>query len=102
MVAVAQRQTLRIGGLWRRMYYVYILQSTKDENLYTGFTEDLRKRLIDHNEGLNTSTKYRRPLKLIYYEAYTSETDARQREKFLKSGRGHEVLYKQLKQTLEK
>lgn len=64
------------------MYYVYILQSD--------------------NEGFNTSTKYRRPLKLIYYEAYTSETDARQREKFLKSGRGHEVLYKQIKQTLEK
>lgn len=84
------------------MYYVYILRSEKDNQLYIGFTTDLRIRVQQHNLGLNQSTKSRKPFVLIYYEAYTSERDARFREIFLKSGRGHEVLYKQLKQTLGK
>ncbi len=82
------------------MFYVYILKSLKDNNLYTGFTSDLKKRIEFHNQGLNTSTKYRRPLKLIYYEAYLNETDARKRELFLKSGRGREVLKQQLENSL--
>lgn len=82
------------------MYYVYILESQKDKDLYIGFTEDLKKRVVAHNDGLNTSTAYRRPLSLIYYEGYSSAVDARKREKFLKSGRGHEVIYKQLEDTL--
>lgn len=84
-----------------KMFYVYVLKSTKDEKLYIGFTKDLKERIRFHNLGINRSTKYRRPLKLLYYEGYISEKDAREREKFLKSGRGHEVLYKQLKNTLE-
>ncbi len=83
------------------MYYVYILKSEKDHNLYIGFTGDLKQRLEFHNQGLNQSTAKRRPLKLIYYEGYLSEKDARAREKFLKSGRGHEVLYKQLVESLK-
>lgn len=83
------------------MFYVYVLKSDKDGNLYIGFTKDLKSRMGHHNEGLNTSTKKRRPLTLIYYECYVSEKDARKREIFLKSGRGHEVLYKQLEDTLE-
>lgn len=82
------------------MFYTYILKSEKDNNLYIGFTSDLRKRIEFHNQGLNKSTAYRRPLKLIYYEGYISENDARKRELFLKSGRGHEILYKQLEDTL--
>lgn len=82
------------------MFYVYVLKSEKDGKLYVGFTTDLKERVKFHNLGLNKSTSYRRPLKLIYYECYLSEQDARAREKFLKSGRGHEVLYKQLKNTL--
>ena len=83
------------------MYYVYILKSEVDGKLYTGFTKDLKKRISNHNEGLNTSTSYRRPFSLVYYEAYLSEKDARHRELFLKSGRGHEVLQKQLEDTLK-
>jgi putative endonuclease len=83
------------------MYYVYILKSGKDNNLYIGFTADLRQRLEFHNQGFNQSTAKRRPLKLIYYEGYLSEKDARGRERFLKSGRGHEVLYKQLVESLK-
>ena len=94
-------ETLQFGGLWSRMFYVYVLKSGKDGKLYIGFTEDLKKRLEVHDLGLNDSTAYRRPLRLIYYEGYLCEKDARMREKFLKSGRGHEVLYIQLKDTLK-
>jgi putative endonuclease len=48
------------------MFYVYILHSEKDNNLYTGYTNDIKRRLSQHNYGEVNSTKYRRPLKLIY------------------------------------
>ena len=66
------------------MFYAYLLRSKKDNKLYIGYTNDLRRRLREHNSGKNKSTKYRRPLELIYYEAYKSEQDARRREKNLK------------------
>ena len=66
------------------MFFVYILKSKKDRNLYTGSTNDLKKRFMQHNNGLVFSTKSRRPLELIYYESYKSEIDARKREKNLK------------------
>jgi len=66
------------------MYYVYILKSKKDNLLYTGSANDLKKRFILHNSGKVSSTKNRIPLELIYYEAYKSEKDARSREQKLK------------------
>ncbi|MEK7503446.1 MAG: GIY-YIG nuclease family protein [Patescibacteria group bacterium] len=66
------------------MFFVYFLKSGKDKNLYIGCTSDLRKRFKEHNSGLVRSTKPRRPWCLIYYEAYTSEQDAFQREHNLK------------------
>ena len=78
------------------MYYVYVLQSEKDLKLYIGFSSNLRKRVENHNLGLNISTKNRRPFKLIYYEAYLCDRDARDKEKFYKSGRGYEILHKTL------
>lgn len=84
------------------MYYVYILRSRKDENLYTGFTSDLRRRLREHREGNTPSTKDRRPLELIYYEAYLLEEDARAREIYLKTSMGKRVIKKQLRNYLEK
>ena len=66
------------------MYYIYLIKSKKDNRLYIGLTNDLRKRLAEHNQGLNKSTQYRRPLRLIYYEAYSSLKDAQIREKKLK------------------
>ena len=66
------------------MYYVYLLRSKKDNKLYIGLTHNLIKRFTEHNQGLNKSTKYRRPLFLIYYEAYSSLKDAQIREKKLK------------------
>jgi len=55
------------------MFYVYVLQSLKDGNLYIGKTKDLRKRLKKHLNAEVPSTKYRLPLKLVYYEAYTNK-----------------------------
>jgi len=66
------------------MYFVYILKSKVDGNLYVGSTNNLKKRLSEHNHGINKSTRYRIPLVLVYYEAYITEADARMREKKLK------------------
>jgi len=84
------------------MYYVYVLQSQKDQNLYTGFTVNLKRRLQEHNEGSKPSTKSRRPFRLIYYEAYLLEEDAKARERYLKTSMGKRVIKKQLKNYLEK
>ncbi len=82
------------------MFYVYILFSKKDQNLYIGCTNDLKRRVEQHNKGVVRATKSRRPLKLIYYEAYINKDNAFRREKFYKSGRGHETIEKVLKETL--
>jgi len=66
------------------MFYVYVLKSKKDEELYIGSTNNLKDRFRKHNNGLVSSTKTRTPFVLVYYEAYTNEQDARQRESRLK------------------
>lgn len=78
-------------------HYLYILQSLKDKNFYTGITSDLKRRLKQHNSGENISTKPRRPFKLIYYEAYLFKKDAEAREKYLKTSMGKRILKKQLR-----
>ena len=80
-------------------YYVYILRSIKDGKWYTGFTADLRKRFTQHNNK-STYTKGRGPFELIYYEAYKNKTDARSREKQLKSGQGKGYLKKRIRRFL--
>jgi len=78
------------------VHYVYVLRSFKDRKLYTGYTTDLRKRLADHNAGRARTTRDRRPLQLIYYEAHLLAKDAKARELFLKSGTGKRFIRKQL------
>jgi len=78
------------------MHFVYVLKSLKDNNLYTGYTEDLDRRLGEHNEGLVDSTKDRRPLKLVYFECGGSREDAIRRERCLKSGRGKRYMNSRL------
>lgn len=86
--------------LTNERYYVYVLFSLKDHKFYTGFTSDLKRRLAEHIKGLVTSTKLRQPLKLIHYEYFVNEEDAKAREVFLKSGFGRAQLRKSLKRTL--
>ena len=66
------------------MFYVYFLVSKKDNNIYFGSTNDLKRRLLEHNSGECFSTKSRRPFELRYYESYVNESDARNRESSLK------------------
>ncbi len=62
------------------MYYVYILRSIKDKNSYIGHTNNLQRRIKEHNSKLNQSTKSRVPFKLVCYEAYANLSDAKKRE----------------------
>ncbi len=81
-------------------FYVYILLSLKDKKFYVGFTADLKDRLSRHARGEVRSTMNRRPLKLIHYEYFINEDDAKAREVFLKSGFGRDNMRKALKRTL--
>lgn len=84
------------------MYYLYILKSKKDNNLYTGSTNDLKRRLLEHNEGKVKSTKLRIPFVLIYYEAYLNEEDARSREYSLKkTGKALGQLKRRISKSLQ-
>ena len=84
------------------MYYVYVLKSKKDHNFYIGSTNDLKRRLGEHNSGLVFSTKSRKPLELIYYEAYNTENDARKREHNLElRSRAFAQLKKRIRESRE-
>lgn len=82
------------------MFYTYVLKSKKNGRLYTGYTNDLRKRFKEHNDRQSTYTKSRGPYELIYYEACMNESDARSRELYLKAGKGKRYLKSRLKRFL--
>jgi len=75
-------------------YYTYVLKSEKDLKYYVGYSKNIKLRFEQHNKGLVDSTKSRRPLKLIYYEACLSQRDALHREKYLKTHYGKMFLKK--------
>jgi putative endonuclease len=81
-------------------YFTYVLKSLSDGKFYTGYTKNLKLRFEQHNNGLVESTKNRRPLILIYYEACLSQADAIHREKYLKSFYGKMFLHNRLKSYL--
>jgi len=82
------------------MQYVYVLKSERDGNLYIGYSSDLSKRLELHNAGRVLSTKHRRPLRLVYYEACINQQDALHREKYLKTAYGKRYIRSRLKEYL--
>lgn len=84
------------------MYYVYILLSDKDGRLYIGSTPNLKNRLEKHQKGFVLATKNRLPVRLIHYETYFSDRDAKRREVFLKGGKGHDELKIQLQECFRK
>ena len=84
------------------MHYVYVLQSMTDDGLYIGYSANLRRRLDEHQAGESFATAHRGPWRLIYYEAYLEEIDARGREEFLKSGLGRKFLLKQCRNYFAK
>lgn len=66
------------------MFFVYIIKSLKDKDLYIGSINNLKKRLKEYNDGLVKSTKSRIPFKLVYLEGFADEGEARHREQNLK------------------
>jgi putative endonuclease len=82
------------------MHYTYVLQNNIDGKFYVGFTKNLKLRFEQHRKGLVESTRNRRPLMLVYYEACIGEEDAIRREKYLKTYHGKMFLKRRLKSYL--
>jgi len=82
------------------LYYTYVLKSDLDNNFYSGFTKNLKLRFDQHRKGQVESTKDRRPLHLIYYEACLNQEDALRRERYFKTYNGKRFLHKRLKSYL--
>ena len=83
----------------RTFHYVYVLQK-KEGLMYTGYTSDLKKRVLQHNEGKSSYTKKYIPYTLIYYEACLNKSDAFAGEKYLKSGIGKKYLKNRIKENI--
>ena len=77
------------------MFYLYVLKSETDKKYYYGSTTNLKRRYKEHVDGKVSATKYRRPLHLVYYEAYENIEFAISREKQVKmSGSVRAALHK--------
>ncbi len=84
------------------IYHVYLLKSKADNSLYIGYTNNLNRRLDEHNSGLVGYTKKFIPWTLLYYESFTSIEDAKKREKSLKYfGRAYSQLKKRIINCLQ-
>lgn len=81
---------------WIYMFYVYILKSLTNKDIYVGYSTDLKQRFIEHNSKRVRSTKLNDPWKLVYYEAYHNKYDATKREKQLKMHKAKEDLKRQI------
>jgi putative endonuclease len=81
------------------MFYVYLLKLNNGD-IYKGYSSDLKQRIEQHCRGKVKSTKNFRPVKLIYYEAYLLEPDARARESYLKTSEGLKTIKRQLANLL--
>lgn len=76
------------------MFFVYVLKSENFAKYYTGHTEDIKKRIVEHNQGKTKSIKAFIPYKLIYFEVFETREEAVKREKFLKTGAGRAYIKK--------
>ena len=83
------------------MYFVYVLQSKKDGKFYTGFTNNLDKRIEKHNSGNVISTSSRIPLGLVYFEGCKNKTDALHREIYLKTSWGKRYVNNRINNYLK-
>ncbi|MCL6096878.1 MAG: GIY-YIG nuclease family protein [Patescibacteria group bacterium] len=82
------------------MYFLYVLKSKKDNKFYTGYTNNLKRRFQEHQQGKVRSTNPRRPFELIFYEAFKSRIDAKRREKYLKTSKGKSSLKQIIRDSL--
>lgn len=81
-------------------HYLYILLSQKDHLFYIGVTNDLKRRLAEHQQGKNVSTAKRLPLELLYFEGHRSREDAERRERYFKTAKGKTTLRQVLRESL--
>lgn len=78
--------------------YVYVLHSERHNRYYVGMTENLARRLAEHNSKKNRSTKPYTPWKVVYYEAHRHKIDAaRREEKYLKTTQGKQALRRMIR-----
>lgn len=70
------------------MFKVYIIKSTSKKRYYIGHTENIERRLQEHNTGKNKSTKAYAPWLLVYFEPYATKNEAYRREMQIKSYKG--------------
>ena len=82
------------------MYYVYVLKSEKDGQFYTGYTDNLERRFLEHKTDKVQSTNKRLPVKIVYYEACLNQQYATHREKYLKSSWGKRYIKTRLESYL--
>jgi len=87
-------QVGRFSRLWRPrcMIYVYVIKSQNKKFRYVGITDNIIRRIKEHNSGKNKSTAFFTPFDLVLKEEYADYIEARKREKFLKSGQGRKFL----------
>ena len=83
------------------MFYIYVIKSRKDNSIYIGYTNDLKRRFKEHNSGKSVYTKNKFPYELIYYESYKNIADAKYREDNLKKfAQAYSQLKKRIKNSL--
>lgn len=70
------------------MYFVYLLQSSKDKSYYAGVTEDIEKRIKEHNSGFSKYSSTKRPYSLVWYCVFSDKKKAYNFERYLKAGSG--------------
>ena len=75
-----------------KKFFVYVMKSQKDGRFYKGMTNNLERRIYEHNKGKHKSTRPFCPWILVYHEEYNSREEARKRELYLKSGSGREFI----------
>lgn len=90
-----------LRGYTPGMYYIYVLRSMQNGQLYVGYTENLDQRLQAHNIGAVISTKALQPWERIFYESYIHKADALRRERYLKTTAGKRALKLMLRETLD-
>lgn len=82
------------------MFYTYVLWSKEDKKFYTGYSENLERRLQEHRKGhVHTTVRLKAP-ELIFYEAFVSKEDALRREEYFKTTKGKKILRLMLRASL--
>ena len=83
-----------------QFWYVYVLRSLKDHKFYIDTTNNIERRVKQHQRGENTSTAKRLPLELVYFEGHKSKEDALRREQYFKTTKGRTTVRQILRNSL--